>query len=68
MSVLCHRCGPVVHEAPTVLCAPCVLNAEKMMAEVDAWRDEILVKMSDQDFEKPTKAMIDLFLNNPRRH
>lgn len=25
MSAACHRCGPVRHEAPTVLCAPCTL-------------------------------------------
>lgn len=26
MSDLCHICGPVKHEAPTVICAPCALT------------------------------------------
>lgn len=25
MSDQCHVCGPVRHEAPTVICAPCLL-------------------------------------------
>lgn len=25
MSERCHICGPVKHEAPTVICAPCAL-------------------------------------------
>lgn len=28
MSDFCHRCGPVKHEALTVLCAPCALQIE----------------------------------------
>lgn len=26
MSQQCHVCGPVKHEAPTVMCAPCALQ------------------------------------------
>lgn len=26
MSDQCHVCGPVRHEAPTVICAPCALQ------------------------------------------
>lgn len=28
MSERCHICGPVKHEAPTVICAPCALTLD----------------------------------------
>lgn len=28
MSERCHICGPVKHEAPTAICAPCALTLE----------------------------------------
>ncbi|HEX6022536.1 MAG TPA: hypothetical protein VFZ00_11115 [Solirubrobacter sp.] len=29
MSDRCHVCGPVKHEAPTVICAPCALAGHR---------------------------------------
>lgn len=40
MSERCHICGPVKHEAPTVICAPCAFTLEgrehegKLLAEL----------------------------------
>jgi len=31
MSQQCHICGPVKHECPTVICAPCGLNMGNAM-------------------------------------
>lgn len=31
MSDQCHICGPVKHEAPTVICAPCALDDVRRM-------------------------------------
>lgn len=43
MSEQCHVCGPVKHEDPTVICAPCALlesNRDRVRAAVkDACED-----------------------------
>jgi uncharacterized protein (DUF1778 family) len=64
VSILCHRCGPVRHEAPTVLCAPCVLDLEATR-----------IVLSDEDFARvwaevqnpspPTPALIELMRVKP---
>lgn len=35
MSQLCHICGPVKHEAPTVMCAPCAFDELERGLPVD---------------------------------
>lgn len=37
MSDRCHVCGPVKHEAPTVLCARCMLGVDEDSIEI--WDD-----------------------------
>lgn len=39
MSDVCHVCGPVKHEAPTVLCAACALVCCPRMAWGDCTHD-----------------------------
>lgn len=34
MSEQCHICGPVRHEDPTVICAPCALKAALSTSKV----------------------------------
>lgn len=45
MSQQCHVCGPVKHEAPTVLCAPCALQDER--SNLASRRLEALVPLAD---------------------
>lgn len=48
MSSQCHICGPVKHECPTVICAPCALWDEQLKRSAAA-RDrlETLVPIAD---------------------
>lgn len=45
MSEPCHVCGPVKHEAPTVLCAPCALQEERSALALR--RLEALIPLAD---------------------
>lgn len=48
MSDRCHVCGPVKHEAPTVICAPCALREEQIERSRQAkLRLEALVPIAD---------------------
>lgn len=41
----CHVCGPVKHESPTVLCAPCAL--QQWRSDLARRRLEALVPLAD---------------------
>jgi hypothetical protein len=45
MSDLCHICGPVKHDAPTVICAPCSLSELGRVHESRLLRELLVLRI-----------------------
>jgi len=45
MSEQCHVCGPIRHEAPTVICAPCAI--QQVRSDEARRRLESLIPLAD---------------------
>lgn len=43
MSQICHVCGPVKHECPTVMCAPCLLEEFRKRWPIEATPERAVV-------------------------
>lgn len=52
MSNNCHICGPVRHEAPTVICAPCALTLEGRQHEAGLLAELIELRIMRTELQR----------------